>query len=928
MSPHKAVEYGSEPLDVFEISNGCESVLFKGTPIHLDPECCTVLITLLQHRGTSVKEEDLLKVVNRHENESSQYLWEVVARLNTGLAACGEHAGYVCQFPGHGYMLQIPELGDVPLHLPGREHTVIGRAVSITRIRALLPLRRFVTIVGAGGVGKTTLMSALCATFEGAYRDGIHILDLAPLSDGNLLPTALAAALGITLANEGPFDALTAYLRGKRMLIVLDSCEHLIASAAVAAEAILSASIGMNLLATSREPLLASGESVYRLTPMSYPSSDVVLSAAQAKRYSSVQLLLERINRAPRAGTFEFTDSTAEVICEICRKLDGLPLALELAASLIGSIGAKQLLDELNMRLLAPSDSDRHVSTRHMSLAAMLDWSYDLLPEAEQRALRRLAIFRGSFTLEAALAVAAHDGMDAAHAMDCVLELIAKSFISVGGEENSLRHRLLDTTRAYSLAKLKGATDEEQAYRRHIEFLCKLFEDAEDEWERVSRSEWLTAYAPWVDDVRAALDRAFGPDGDKLLGVRLTVSCCALGNQPSLMSEFGARVDAALVELSKFSEPYHLWEVRLCCYRAHAQLSGTLDLEQMTATLEHYLSLARENGLVRYQTAPLCGLWAMCALSGEYPQAVEISHRLCDIGRECDDPTITLVGKRMLAQASQFMGWHNQSWECAQIALDESWRRVPLAHYSGSLEVSTSMRIMQARVLWQQGKPDSAADMGDEAMRFSLLDVPVALCQAISLAALPIAIWSRDLAKARTLLTMLLERVDRFGLVHWLVWADCFAAVLALLDGDDAPMRRLNGRNAAPPFTCQRDHMPTFSADLWSSEILDRINVGKVGWCAPEVLRLQGERMRESKSLDETAQAQKMLVRALELARKQDALGWELRCASSLASLLHSEGRSAEGIELLSGVLTQFTEGYGTADLIRAGSLLSKMQQN
>src|SRR6516162_5083420 len=281
---------------------------------------------------------------------------------------------------------------------------------------------------------------------------GVWFVDLAPLGDARLVPTAVARVFGFDIRSDDPVPGLVGGLRDRRLLLVLDNCEHVIEAAATLAVAILRGAAGIHILATSREPLRVEGEHVQRLPPLSsgFPSDH--LDATEALAFPAVELFVERA--AECMGEFELTDEDALVVAEICRKLDGIPLAIELAAARVETFGVRRLAARLDDRFRLLTSGRRSGPPRHRTLRAALDWSYEVLSEPERAALRRLGIFMGGFTLDAACAVVSDPGLLKGDVIDAVAELVEKSLAVVATTETEPRLRLLETTRVYALERL------------------------------------------------------------------------------------------------------------------------------------------------------------------------------------------------------------------------------------------------------------------------------------------------------------------------------------------------------------------------------------------------------------------------------------------------------------------------------------------
>jgi predicted ATPase len=312
---------------------------------------------------------------------------------------------------------------------------------------------RLLTIVGPGGIGKTAVALALAERAFGSFEDGVWQIDLARLSDASLVPDAIASALSMSDVSGNTVSALVERLRSKRMLLVFDNCEHLVEAAASTAAAILRGAPGVRILATSREPLRAEGERRYRLPSLGMPSGSGSLKSADALRFSAVELFVRCV--AAQLENFDLKDEDVPLVVDLCRKLDGIPLAIEFAGSLIDTLGIRGLMQHLEGGLHVLTGGYRTASPRHQTLRSMLDWSYDRLSEWERIILCRLSILKGDFTLEQATAAASIDDVEASGVMDGVASLVSKSLLAADIAGKNPLYRFLETTRAYALEKLK-----------------------------------------------------------------------------------------------------------------------------------------------------------------------------------------------------------------------------------------------------------------------------------------------------------------------------------------------------------------------------------------------------------------------------------------------------------------------------------------
>ena len=392
-----------------------------------------------------------------------------------------------------------------PRHnLPAPVSSFIGRTQELEQLLAVLDRTRLLTLVGAGGIGKSRLAQRVAVEVQEAYEDGVWLVELASLAEPQAVARALAEVLGVLeRADEPLISTLVRYLAPKRALLVIDNCEHLLASCAVLIEALLRACPDLQIVATSREVLNLYGETVWPVPPLAFPNSDHPIRLESATEYEAVQLFVERAV-ATRAD-FRLTSANGSAVVELCRHLDGIPLAIELAAARVRVLQVEQIVARLGDRFRLLTDPSRNALPRHQTLGATIRWSYDLLDPQERTLFERLAVFAGSFSLEAAEAVCAGVGVEPTEILDLIGRLSAKSLLQVEDQGSEARYRLLETLRQYALERLQDSSDEPEVRHKHAEYLLKLAETAEPELWGPRVGSWLARLEQEHDNFRAAL---------------------------------------------------------------------------------------------------------------------------------------------------------------------------------------------------------------------------------------------------------------------------------------------------------------------------------------------------------------------------------------------------------------------------------------
>jgi predicted ATPase/DNA-binding winged helix-turn-helix (wHTH) protein len=632
----------------FRLSPKARLLEKDGAPLHIGGRALDILIFLTKRPGEVVDKRDLIKQVWSDVNVDEGSLRFHITALRKALGGGAVGARYVVNVPGRGYCFAAPPAHAEPppapstasvrlvRSLPAPPAKMVGRIESIEKISTELSLHRFVTIVGPGGIGKTSVAVSVGNQQFDILGGQVFFVDFGALRDAKLVPSSIASALGLTVGAEDPLPGLLTSLRGRPMLLIFDSCEHALDALAPLAERLVRELPELHILATSRESFRAEGERVFRLFPLDCPPQRDGLSVAEVLAYPAAQLFIERI--AASLSEFQLSEDEAPLVAEICRRLDGIPLAIELAAGRVNAYGIAGTASLLNTRFSLLWRGRRTAIPRHQTLGAALGWSYDLLSAVESAVLCRLSVFVGPFMLEAALAVACHEGLTESGAVEVIADLLSKSLIAAVSTERSPTYRLLDTTRAYALNKLDEAAETDVFARRHAEYFLDLFKQAETESETLPIAEWLAAYGPQIDNVRAALDWAFSAGGDRALGVALTVALVPLLVRLSLFSECRERAELAIARLDQAGGE-----------RARMQLLAALGWSLMYGqgrargagpALATTLELADRLNDKDYR---LRALWGLCIdqfNNGEFGKALEFAHRFTEAAQQSpDQPT-------------------------------------------------------------------------------------------------------------------------------------------------------------------------------------------------------------------------------------------------------------------------------------------------
>jgi predicted ATPase len=936
--PFAAVEFGR-----FRVVPHRRELLADGAPIALGNRAFDALLVLIDAGGTVLDKDELLRRVwpDRVVEENN-----LQAQISALRKAFGADRDLIRTVAGRGYQFtgEIRAADRPPpapaSSLPDPVSELIGRDQPVREVLALVTSHRLVTLTGTGGIGKTRLALEVARRLLPRFADGAGLAELGPLTDPQLVPGTVAGALRRTPVNgTASLESVVATLAGRQVLVVLDNCEHLAEAAAHMAEALLRAGPAVCVIATSREPLRATGEHVYRVPSLDVP--DAKTNVEDVLLHGAVQLFVARAQAAePR---FVLDRRVAPAVAAICRHLDGLPLAIELAAARVAAFGADGVASRLDDRFRLLTGGSRTALPRQRTLRATLDWSHDLLAGPERVLFRRLAVMAGSFSLDAALAIAADPELAEGDVVEGVANLVARSLLAVDLGGAGTTYRLLETTRAYAAEKLAESGEAERLARRHAEYHRVLFARAHAEWHARPTAEWLATYGPALDDLRAALDWAFAPGGDAALGVALTIAAVPLWFQRTLLGESRTRVERALVALAAAPRRDARAEMQLRAALGWS-LMGTTGPEPATgAAWAAALHLAEELGDADHQLRALWGLWCNHLYTGRPRDGLQVAEQFRAVATKAGDPADALIGDRLMGVPLHVLGEQARARGNTERMLE---RYVAPANRSDVVRFQFDQRVVArltlSRILWLQGFADQAMRTVERGIDDALeVQHAHSLCNVLAQAACPLAIAVGDLVAADRYTAMLVHHAARHGADVWQTYGRCFTGMLRIKRGAlDAGVPMLTAAVDDLRRARYVQYATAFLAALAegfagagqaarglavADEALAALDASDERWIVAEVLRLKGELVLLHDAPDATAVAEDHFRQSLEWAGRQGALAWELRTAMSLARLRHRQRKTTEARKLLTAVYERFTEGFDTTDLVGAKTLLETL---
>jgi predicted ATPase/DNA-binding winged helix-turn-helix (wHTH) protein len=923
----------------FELSIGNRLLTNGAKVVPLGARAMDLLIVLVEQANKVVGGRTLIERVWPERGAEQVSLRVHISALRKALDQSDPGRRYIANVPGRGYSFVVPVTSlssptsadhnpSSRSRLPGRLMRMLGRKDALAAIQTKLAEQKFVTIVGPGGIGKTTVAVAVAHEMSATFNSQIYFVDLSALGGASLVAPAVAAALGVSVQTNNVVPALIDRLQERPTLIILDCCEHLIDGASSLTEELICRVPTLHLLATSREAMRVEGEHVYELCALACPSEDSSLSAQDVLQYPSVQLLVDRV-RAVRSD-FELADADAPIAARICRRLDGIPLAIELAACRVDIFGLSKTASLLDDRLNLSWVGRRTALPRHQTLNATLEWSYDLLDEAEKRVLSRLSVFAGGFTFEAAVAIVADEAVDEANVSDCVWELRSKSMIAAQGQDGRLR--LLDTTRAFASQRLAESDEEGRCRRRHALYFSDLFKQGAS----MDMPERCGALGVEVDNLRAALNWAFAVEGDAKIGVELAAASAGTWMAMALLAECREWMTTAISRLDDTSAGSRQ-EMIIQSALASCMMFTDGMTEESYAGWEKARLLAECLNDTECQLDSLLVLWAHQIRLPNYAEATELTDRCGDVAEASSNRGAIATANYMRGVTHHHVGQILQAEAHFELSLhrdDEAARQSLIKRFGYDRKVD-ALAVL-ANLAWLRGSPDQTRRLNLMSIAEARqLDHAVPLCVALAWASFNTYLTSPDDIETEALANELVDHAAKYAVESYHGFGLSMQALCRVRRGEgDAALatlyRGLEKLSAARYGVFNWILQAEFARctavagrPRQGLAVFERakINLDEIQWYAPELRRIRGElALGNDEGLTIGRQ---YFLSALELSERQASLSWALRAATSLAIAEKSAGRKEAAWRTLQATYTKFREGLETADLRLAKQVLN-----
>ncbi|WP_122669355.1 ATP-binding protein [Pseudomonas viridiflava] len=895
-----------------------QQVLFKHSqPVPLGSRAMSLLVALASRPGELLEKAELLAVAwPKAVVEECNLRAQIVALRR----ALGDDEDFSCivTVPGRGYRFSAPVTVQTAPQvvapppepvaaIQDAKQPVLGRDDLIRRLTDQLLTQRLLTLTGPGGVGKTTVALALADRLATQSSLGSAFLDLTPVSGAQSVKGMIASALGLNADDENLLLDIPGELAERPQLLVLDNCEHVLEETATAVEALLANTTRCCVVVTSREPLRANGECVHELASLQVPGEHPPLTAAEALTFSGVELFITRV-REQDPG-FVFHDRDTQSVATICRKLDGNPLAIELAAARVRTFGIHELVGLLDGSFRLQMTGRRTALPRQRSLSAALDWTYGMLTGHEQALLRQLSIFNGSFALDGVMATVNIGLPDVRMTLPMLESLLDKSLLGRFDHSHGKRFRLLETTRLYAHEKLVQLDDLDRLSRAHANWALSLLDEARLDLDRLSHDAWTRRYAVEIDTVRAALAWAFSPEGDRQIGVELTLRSAPLWMRLSLVHEYQDWVNHGLPRHVEMAQMDRHQRMRLLTVSGSILMLTYGAGQKMREIWQQVGEDADALNDTEYRLRALWGQWNDHICSNRHVQGRQIALQFLALGKDHRIADCQLLGKRMRATSAFYMGDMKTAGQAAHEALG-----APLSASSYAVDMHFDQRIaaqsLRAQVQLMVGNIGQAMVALDTNIRQAVaLGHPATLWYTLAFSAIPATLIAGTLHKTRQFLELLKQSSERQPLHVWRQLTCCYESILTIREGDAATgaprlgeaLQQLRRHVETPLHSMLNTEYVLGLAALGlqplALETLDELVVNAVKrndrWYLPEMMRIKAQLMLDQPHTHALEDVRTVLAQALEISRQDGTHFWAWRINADLNRLKVVNGTPA-----------------------------------
>lgn len=943
----------------FHLHPGERTLRKDGTVVSLGSRAFDMLVAMVEDDGKILTPVELMAIAWPGLIVEDSNVRVQVATLRRTLGCGRDGARYIANVAGRGYCFVAPvKRIESPEHLspstsepgvaPGTSRSIggtqspgylsafplpllgaIGREECVAELAQVVQESRLTTVVGAAGAGKTTLAVLVSHAID-AFDGAMFFVDLSIVDRDDMVVEAVASAIGYMPSGGDLLSGLLELLSARRTLIVLDNCEHVIAAAASLCLRLVQGTRSVSILTTSREALRVKDEFAYLLRPLASPPRAELLTAKQAMAWPAIQLFMERAREGGARGTL--SDDDAQIVAALCHQLDGNPHAIGLVASRVGIYGIQGVADLFASQFALHWRGRRDDNPRHQTVEALIDWSHNLLPERDRLVLYRLSVFSGAFPIEAAVAVTADTAVDAFQVREAIGNLVDKSLLAISLENGEAHARLLETTRAYAIARLARVSGGDQFARRHALYYAEqLRKLSEDQVTSRARSAHLRTLE--IGNIRTAIEWAFSAGRDPALATTMWCMAAPVFLEAGLVRECRRTCERTINEL-----PIQLRstqsELRLLDLTAITYFAGA-DYDAMKQVLERGLELSRQLGDIESTFHFFAGLHLQMITNGEFQNSLSICEQYSSLAITSGGTTEAAISGWMEGSSKHYVGdlvgADAEYAASAQLVAQHELR--PL-HYFETMEEIIS-GINTARVKWALGMSTQALQLALDVIRAGhslpgTLAMRVTLCFHILLShglyeqakELIEDLENLSIDYNTSVRRQVLNVVKGFLFSHLgqsEAAIDRLQQCLAMLPPPKMSVVRTDALQALAESQRARGNLTGALDSI--NEAIDLSEETKGKFSFPDLLRTKAEVLMSLPDVEPGA-VEAALSEAERCAREQGALTWELRVARTVAHVRASQGKGKDARETLERVYSRFTEGFDTCDLRAAAEAL------
>jgi predicted ATPase/DNA-binding winged helix-turn-helix (wHTH) protein len=933
----------------FEIDVEARLLLRESRAVALGSRAMDILIALVARPGHLVSTQELIASAWPKSAAGEANLRGQMFVLRRALGDGDDEQRFIQNVPGRGYRfacLLEDQAQDQPAPGPAvpqfREFAasrIFGRDEFIAEMLARLPHRRLLTIVGPGGIGKSTVALAIADAFSPTCADGVQWVDLSALTRDQSPAEAIAVAVSLVNYANDHSPAVISWLKDKHLLLVLDCADRVVSGVAVLAEKILCETSDVHILVTSRETLRAAGEHFVRLPPLAVPPDAHSLPAVGAMAFPAIQLFVDRA--AAVLGGFTLSDENVPYVARICARLDGIALAIELAAGHLVALELRNLAALLDDKFRLLPMGRRGALARHRTMHAVLEWSFDTLSPPERNVLLGLAIFEGESSMAAIRAVTLDDAFSTEDLAAATSQLVDKSLVATRIAASGVTYYLLDTTRSFALERLKEAGKLLEVSRRHAVFMLATLRKMETESYGFRAADLLDVRRRELANIRAALNWANESAAGEPLHLALSVTGARILLDLSLVEQCRRRVSQALRAMTQHQTSDLQLEMRLEALSAIASYYTPGPVQETVDALERVFAIAENLDASEYRAIALWGLWSVSIFRSEPARALSFAERFRSNEADLSGAARNLLADRMTGSALHFLGDQPRARDCLERVSTQydpvlhSWTKTGF-----HIDHGLMARVYLARVLWLQGESELALRTCQDCLdALRAQGHAIAQCHALFEVAIPLTYMAGDLETANFNLGLLQELSAIHGLSIFQAGAAWTARAFAAIRLKTA---LCDCRAAAQELrTCRYETQYPWLSGLMAEEALRRGEIATGiewisaclspekpplgGWWLAELQRLQGELVAAGRAPADRAVALAYMQQAIVTAQQQGALMLELRATISRIGLERGYRAHRDLKSELDGVLDKFRQESGAGELIAARRLSAEL---